>query len=61
MSSEQGIFSSFWENEEGFSFDGVLGGLVDGDEEREELLDEDTARQEKGSKPKKKEYYWERD
>ena len=61
MSSEQGTFSSFWENGEGFSLDGVLGGLVDDDEEREELLDGDTPRQEKGSKPKKKEVYWEQD
>ena len=52
MSSEQGTFSSFWENGEGFSLDGVLGGLVDDDEEREELLDGDTPRQEKGSKLK---------
>ena len=47
------------ENGEGFFLDGVLGGLVDDDEEREELLDGDTPRQEKGSKPKKKEVYWE--
>ena len=55
MSSEQGTFSRFWENGERFFLDGVLGGLVDDDEERGELLNGDTPRQEKGSKPMKKE------